>query len=70
MHLAIGCLPIIGVGGVRSGRDAYEKLRAGASLVQLYTSLALEGPPVVRRIKTELADILRYSISTDLSIHA
>ena len=55
-----GGLPIIGVGGVRSGRDAYEKMRAGASLVQLYTALALEGPPIIRQIKRELADILRY----------
>ena len=59
-----GEVPIIGVGGVRSGRDAYQKLKAGASLVQLYTSLALEGPPVVSRIKRELAEILRYATDT------
>jgi dihydroorotate dehydrogenase len=58
-RLTGGKLPIVGVGGVRSGRDAYDKLRAGASLVQIYTSLALEGPPVVTRIKRELAHILR-----------
>lgn len=56
----IGQLPIIGVGGVSSGKDAYEKIAAGASLVQLYSALSFEGPPVVRRVKKELADILRY----------
>lgn len=54
----IGGLPIIGVGGVASGWDAYEKIRSGASLVQVYTALAYEGPPLVRRIKDELAAIL------------
>ena len=48
------------MGGVSSGKDAYEKIAAGASLVQLYSALSFEGPPVVRRIKKELADILRY----------
>ena len=39
--LTEGKMTIIGVGGVRTGNDAYEKMRNGASLVQLYTSLAL-----------------------------
>lgn len=56
--LTKGCLPIIGVGGVSSGQDAYEKIRAGASLVQLYTGLTYEGPPVVNKIKRELAELL------------
>lgn len=55
-----GKVPIIGVGGVFTGEDAYELITAGASLVQIYTSLSYEGPPVVRKIKNELADILRY----------
>jgi dihydroorotate dehydrogenase len=49
---------LIGVGGVRSGADAYAKIRAGASLVQLYSALALEGPGIVSRIKSELLDCL------------
>lgn len=53
-----GTLPIIGVGGVSSGRDAYEKLRAGASLVQVYSGLIYEGPGVVSRIRHELAEIM------------
>jgi dihydroorotate dehydrogenase len=45
---------LIGVGGISSGADAYEKIRAGASLVQLYTGLVYEGPGLVARIKREL----------------
>ncbi|MEZ5785360.1 MAG: quinone-dependent dihydroorotate dehydrogenase [Xanthobacteraceae bacterium] len=54
-----GRLPIIGCGGVNSGADAYEKIRAGASLVQLYTALVFHGPGLVATIKRELADLLR-----------
>jgi len=50
--------PLIGTGGVGSGADAYAKIRAGASLVQLYSMLVYEGPPLVRRIKDELAALL------------
>ncbi len=53
-----GKLPLIGVGGVASGTDAYAKIRAGASLVQLYSALAYQGPGLVARIKTELAGCL------------
>ncbi len=47
--------PIIGVGGVDSAQAAYRMLRAGATLVQFYTSLAYEGPSIVKRIKAGLA---------------
>jgi dihydroorotate dehydrogenase len=47
-------LVLIGVGGISSGADAYEKIRAGATLVQLYTGLVYEGPGLVARIKREL----------------
>jgi dihydroorotate dehydrogenase len=47
-------LTLIGVGGVSSGADAYAKIRAGASLVQLYTALAYAGPGLVARIKRDL----------------
>ncbi len=53
-----GNLPIVGVGGVFSGQDAYEKIRAGASAVQLYTGLIFEGPSLVRRILRDLAALL------------
>jgi len=45
---------LVGVGGIASGTDAYEKVRAGASLVQLYTALVYQGPSLVARIKQEL----------------
>src|SRR5262249_28732630 len=53
-RLTQGRLLIIGVGGVASGADAYAKIRAGASLVQLYSALVFHGPALVRRIKDEL----------------
>ncbi|XP_023209649.1 dihydroorotate dehydrogenase (quinone), mitochondrial-like [Centruroides sculpturatus] len=57
--LTEGKMLIIGVGGVFTGRDAYEKIKAGASLIQLYTALVYKGPPVVTEIKKELEDLLR-----------
>lgn len=54
-----GAVPLIGVGGVATGADVYAKIRAGASLVQLYTALVYEGPGLVGRIKRELATLLR-----------
>ncbi|OWF36657.1 dihydroorotate dehydrogenase (quinone), mitochondrial-like [Mizuhopecten yessoensis] len=57
-RLTRGTLPIIGVGGISTGQDAYEKIRAGASLVQLYSALIYGGPPVVKKIKRELGQIL------------
>jgi len=53
-----GTIPIIGVGGIFSAEDAYEKIRAGASLLQLYTGLVYEGPGVVKRIKQGLVRLL------------
>jgi dihydroorotate dehydrogenase len=56
---ATGRLALVGVGGIGSGADAYEKIRAGASAVQLYSALVFEGPGLVRRIKRDLAARLR-----------
>ena len=58
-RLTDGRIPLVGVGGIASGRDAYAKIRAGASLVQLYTALVYGGPPLIDAIKRELADLLR-----------
>jgi len=52
-------LPIIGVGGIFNAADAYAKIRAGASLVQLYTGMIYEGPRVAHRIARGLVDLLR-----------
>jgi dihydroorotate dehydrogenase len=58
-RLAERRLPLIGVGGVASAQDAYAKIRAGASLVQLYTALVFAGPTLLEQIKTGLAALLR-----------
>ncbi|WP_187334858.1 quinone-dependent dihydroorotate dehydrogenase [Novosphingopyxis iocasae] len=52
-------LPLIAVGGIASGADAYARIRAGASLVQLYTALIYEGPGLGRRIANDLAALLK-----------
>jgi len=54
-----GKIPIIGVGGVNSGKSAYEKIIAGASLLQLYTGFVYRGPSVAKDIKKELIQILK-----------
>ena len=51
-----GRIPIIGVGGIHSPEDAIEKLKAGASLIQIYTGFIYEGPMLVKRIKKEIAE--------------
>ena len=58
-RLTEGKVPLVGVGGVAGAADAYAKIRAGASLVQLYTALAYQGPGLVTRIKAGLAALLR-----------
>ncbi len=58
-RLTEGRVPLIGVGGIASGADAYERIRAGAALVQIYTALVYEGPALVGRIKHDLAALLR-----------
>jgi dihydroorotate dehydrogenase len=57
-RLTEGKLPLVGVGGIESAADAYAKIRAGASLVQLYTALVFAGPALVGRIKQGLAEAL------------
>jgi dihydroorotate dehydrogenase len=56
---AEGRFPLIGVGGVDSGAAAFAKIKAGASLVQLYTGLVYRGLDLVAAIKAELADFMR-----------
>jgi dihydroorotate dehydrogenase len=57
-RLTNGTLPIIGVGGVFTAEDAWDKICAGASLIQLYTGFIYEGPSVARRINQGLRKIL------------
>jgi dihydroorotate dehydrogenase len=58
-RLSGGQLPIIGVGGIFSAADAYAKIRAGASLVQVYTGFVYEGPGLPRRIASGLMTLLQ-----------
>ncbi|WP_142849962.1 quinone-dependent dihydroorotate dehydrogenase [Telmatospirillum sp. J64-1] len=58
-RLTDGRLTMVGVGGISSGAEAYAKIRAGASLVQLYSALVYAGPGLVTRIKAELAQALK-----------
>ncbi|MDR3440757.1 quinone-dependent dihydroorotate dehydrogenase [Telmatospirillum sp.] len=58
-RLTGGRLPLVGVGGITTGADAYAKIRAGASLVQVYTALIYHGTAQVTRIKRDLARLLR-----------
>jgi dihydroorotate dehydrogenase len=64
---AQGRIPIIGVGGIFSAQDAYEKICAGASLVQLYTGLIYRGPSLPRRINAGLVRLLQRDGLTQLS---
>jgi dihydroorotate dehydrogenase len=66
-RLTHGRLPLIGVGGISSGSDAYTKVRAGASLIQLYTGLVFQGPRLVGRIKLELAELLQRDGYTSIA---
>jgi dihydroorotate dehydrogenase len=60
-------IKIVGCGGVFSGRDAYEKIKLGASLVQMITGLIFEGPQVVSRINYELVYYLKKDGFTNIS---
>lgn len=52
-------VPIIGVGGIFNGDDAYEKILAGASLIQVYTGMIYEGPGIVKSINTRLLELMK-----------
>lgn len=56
--LTNGQIPLIGVGGITNGNECYEKIKAGASLVQLYTAMVYQGPKVVSKIITELNSLV------------
>jgi dihydroorotate dehydrogenase len=65
--LTLGKILLIGCGGISSGADAYEKIKAGASLVQLYTALIYRGPLVVNSINLELAELLKRDGLSNIS---
>ncbi len=57
--LTEGRIPLVGVGGISNAENAYAKIRAGASLVQLYTALVHQGPGLLQRIKRDMAELIR-----------
>ena len=57
--LTNGQIPLIGVGGVSNGLECYEKIKSGASLVQLYSALTYEGPSIIIKILSELINLLK-----------
>jgi dihydroorotate dehydrogenase len=54
-----GALPLVGVGGIATAEDAWQRIRAGASLVQLYSAMVYEGPGIARRIVRGLEALMR-----------
>ena len=54
-----GALPLVGVGGIATAEDAWQRIRAGASLVQLYSAMIYEGPGIARRIMRGLEALMR-----------
>jgi dihydroorotate dehydrogenase len=62
-----GKVPLIGVGGVFNGADAYAKIRAGASLVQVYSAMVYEGPCLANRINAELLTLLKQDGFTSVA---
>ena len=66
-RLTHGKLPIVGVGGIFTAQDAYDKILAGASLIEIYTSLVYQGPGLPRRINAGLVQLLRQDGYTHVS---
>ena len=62
-----GAIPLIGVGGIANADDAWERIRAGASLVQLYTAMVYEGPGIAKRIARGLAEQLKREGVTSIA---
>jgi dihydroorotate dehydrogenase len=54
-----GEMPLIGVGGIATAEDAWERIRAGASLIQLYSAMVYDGPGIARRMANGLAALLK-----------
>ena len=63
-----GEIPLIGVGGISNANDAWDRISAGASLIQLYTGMVYEGPGIARRIAHGLAEILQREDLASISV--
>jgi dihydroorotate dehydrogenase len=62
-----GAIPLVGVGGIATAEDAFARIRAGASLVQLYSAMVYEGPGIARRIVTGLERLMRQYAFADIA---
>ena len=62
-----GQIPLIGVGGIANADDAWERIRAGASLIQLYTAMVYEGPGLAKRIARGLAERVKREGMTSIA---
>lgn len=62
-----GAVPLVAVGGIDSGSEAYARIRAGASLVQVYSALVFEGPGLARRIVRDMAALLKRDGFTNVA---
>ena len=62
-----GAVPLVGVGGIASAEDAWARIRAGASLVQVYSAMVYEGPGIARRIAAGLEQLMRRDGFTSIA---
>ena len=68
-RLTEGRVPIVGVGGVACGQDAFDKIAAGASIVQLYSAFVYHGTPLPAKVNKELESILRWVLLVSFGSH-
>jgi dihydroorotate dehydrogenase len=66
-RLTDGKIPLIGVGGISNGVQAYAKIRAGASLIQLYSAMVYQGPRIALVIAEELASLIKKDRFSSMS---
>jgi dihydroorotate dehydrogenase len=62
-----GALPLISIGGITTGQDAWENIKAGASLIQLYSAMTYRGPGIARAVLAELTSAMAHEGFTNLN---
>ena len=62
-----GAIPLVGVGGIATAEHAWARIRAGASLVQLYSAMVYEGPGIARKITRGLEELMRRDGFTSIA---
>jgi dihydroorotate dehydrogenase len=66
-EVTAGTIPLVGVGGIGSAQDAWARIRAGASLIQLYSAMVYEGPGLARRITEGLVELMHRDGFTSIA---